>query len=287
MVNAVSNDNRNMVYTAAGAGAGLLAGGVYGYTKSLLKDDAPTDAFVRTYLKNDAKNSVENAKKAFNETFKDSDVAALKKELTDNAAKYGLAEVKDADGKVTKDLNTVIEEFAKNGDNALEKDALREKMAKALGDVQSGKSVDPDKMIKLQKAAKELADNADDAAKTAFVKNNADILGIKDADIDSTAKKTVAELKQMAEDASKPLSDAKTKILAQFENGKLKDLASDADDAAKAAYNAVKDAAKNVKLWAGVKWAAIGTAILGATAFAYAKLTENKAEQPKEEQQQA
>lgn len=285
MVNAVSNDNRNTVYTAAGAGAGLLAGGAYGYTKSLLKDDAPTDAFVRTYLKNDVKNGVEEAKKTFTEAFKDSDVAALKTELTSNAAKYGLAEVKDADGKVTKDLNAVIEEFVKDGDKALEKDALKEKMAKALGDTQSGKAVDPDKMIKLQKAAKELADNADDAAKTAFVKNNADILNIKDADVDSTAKKTVAELKQLAEDAAKPLSDAKTKIMAQFENGKLKDLAEGADDAAKAAHKAVKDAAKNVKLWAGAKWAAIGTAVLGAATYAYAKLTDNKAEQPKDEQQ--
>jgi len=278
MVDAVSNrDNRNMVYTAAGAGAGLLGGGAYGYTKSLLKDDAPTDAFVKTYMKNDAKNGIEEAKKTFNEAFKDSDAAALKKELTDNAAKYGLAEVKDADGKVTKDLNAVVEEFVKDGDKALEKDALKEKMAKALGDTQSGKTVNADKLIKLQKATKELADNADEAARTAFVKNNAEVLNIKEADIDATGKKTVAELKQLAEDATKPLADAKTKILAQFEDGKLKKLADDADEAAKAAYKAVKDAASNTKLWAGAKWAAIGTAAVGAASYLYAKLTEPKA----------
>ncbi len=279
MVNAVGNDNRSAVYTAAGAGVGLLAGGAYGYTKSLLKDDAPTDAFVKSYLKNDAKNGIENAKNAFNEAFKDSDVAALKKELSDNAAKYGLAEVKDADGKVTKDLNAVVEEFVKDGDKALEKDALKDKMAKALGDVKSGEAVAPDKLIKLQKAAKELADNADDAAKTAFVKDNADILKVKDADIEATAKKSVSELKQLAEDATKPLSEAKTKILEQFENGKLKNLAEGADDAAKAAHKAVKDAAKNVKLWAGAKWAGIGAAVLGAATYAYSKLTGNNADQ--------
>lgn len=273
MVNAVGNDNRNAVYTAAGAGAGLLAGGAYGYTKSLLKDDAPTDTFVKSYLKNDAKNGIENAKKTFEETFKDSDVAALKTELKDNAAKYGLAEVKDADGKVTKNLDAVVEEFVKDGDKALEKDALKEKMAKALGDTKSGEAVAPDKLIKLQNAAKKLANDADEAAKTAFVKDNADVLKVKDADIEATAKKSVSELKQLAEDATKPVADAKTKIMAQYENGKLKSLAEGADDATKAAHKAVKDAAKNVKLWAGAKWAGIGVAVLGAATYAYAKLT--------------
>lgn len=272
MVDAVQNNNRNTVYTTAGLGAGALAGGAWGYTRPLLKDDAPTDAFVKNYVKNDAGAQIDAAKKEiFSDKFKDADVAALKKELKDNAAKYGLAEVKaDAEGKGAKTLDEVIEEFAKDAD----KDALKDKMAKAAGDTKSAEFKSVDGMTKLQKAAKELADDADEAKRLAFVKENADILGVKDADVEAAGKKTVAELKKMAEDATKPLADAKTKILEQFDNGKLKELASDADDAAKAAYKAVKDAAANTKLWAGAKWAAIGAAALGTVSYLYAKITD-------------
>ena len=272
MVDAVQNNNRNTVYTAAGLGAGALAGGAWGYTRPLLKDNAPTDAFVRTYVKNDVGTQIDAAKKEiFSDKFKDADVAALKKELKDNAAKYGLAEVKaDADGKGAKSLDEVIEEFAKDTD----KDSLKDKMSKAAGDTKSAEFKNTDDMLKLKNAAKELAEDADEAKRLEFVKNNADILGVKDADIEATGKKTVAELKQMADDATKPLANAESKILAQFDNGKLKTLAEDADDAAKAAFKAVKDAASNTKLWAGAKWAAAGAAVAGAASYIYAKLTD-------------
>jgi len=147
-------------------------------------------------------------------------------------------------------------------------------MSKAAGDTKSAEFKNTDDMLKLKNAAKELAEDADEAKRLEFVKNNADILGVKDADIEATGKKTVAELKQMADDATKPLANAESKILAQFDNGKLKTLAEDADDAAKAAFKAVKDAASNTKLWAGAKWAAVGAAVVGAASYIYAKLTD-------------
>ena len=272
MVDAVNNNNRNTVIAASGLGLGAVAGGAYGYTKSLLKNDAPTDAFVRSYVKNDAKAKIDEAKNAiYGDAFKDADVAALKKELKDNATKYGLAEVKaDADGNGAKTLDEVIEEFAKDTD----KDSLKEKMSKAAGDTKSAEFKNADDMLNLKKAAAGLADDADEAARTAFVKNNAELLGVAEADVENIGKKTVAELKQMADDATKPLADAKANILAQFKDGKLKPLAENADESAKAAFKAVKDAASNAKLWAGAKWAGIGAATLGAASYLYAKMTD-------------
>ena len=106
MVNAVGqNDNRNTVYTAAGAGLGAIGGGAYGYTKSLLKNDAPNDSFTRRAYDYSAKDAIkkagEDATKALTEeaTYKAAgeDVAKLKDVLKAQADKFGLkAEVDDA-----------------------------------------------------------------------------------------------------------------------------------------------------------------------------------------------
>ena len=122
MVDAVNNNNnRNAVYTAAGAGVGLAAGAGYGawLSKPLLKGDAPSDAFVKRYYDNDAKDTIakagEDAKKTLTEspTYKAAgdDVTKLTDIIKGNAEKYGLKAEVDADGKVTKELDKVIEEF--------------------------------------------------------------------------------------------------------------------------------------------------------------------------------
>ena len=97
MVDAVNN-NRDAVYTGIGAGAGLLAGGAYGgyFSKPLLKGDAPSDAFVRTYYDNDVKDQIAkagaDAKKKFATLIGEANEAqALKDKITaENAGKFGI-----------------------------------------------------------------------------------------------------------------------------------------------------------------------------------------------------
>ena len=74
-------------------------------------------------------------------------------------------------------------------------------------------------------------------------------------------------------------TEAKTKITDHFDVSKntLKELANDATDAQKSVFEAVKKAARDTKLWAGAKWAAIGLAVLGACSYIGSKLTAPKA----------
>lgn len=275
MVDAINN-NRDAVYTGIGAGVGAVAGAGYGawLSKPLLKDDAPSDAFVRRFYDNDVKNAAEtageNAKKAF-EAFKDSEVDALKAELDANPEKYGIKIETGAD-KAAK-INEYVDKLDKDGLRAkMEKDVVETAKANATTGQKSGKE-----LTKLKNAFAKLGDKADENAVADFVKKHGEILGEK---TDGTSDiKTLAELKTKVEDATKPLTEASKKITDHFDVSKnsMKELAENADNTAKSAFEAVKKAAKETKLWAGAKWAAIGLAVLGACSYIGSKLSAPKA----------
>ena len=275
MVDAINN-NRDAVYTGIGAGVGAVAGAGYGawLSKPLLKDDAPSDAFVRRFYDNDVKTAAEtageNAKKAF-EAFKDSDVDALKAELDANPEKYGIKIEAGAD-KAAK-----INEYT----DKLDANALRTKMGKDVVETAKANATTGQKsgkeLTKLKNAFAKLDEKADENAIKEFVKKHGEILGEK---TDGTSSiKTLAELKTKVEDATKPLTEASKKITDHFDVSKnsMKELAENADNTAKSAFEAVKKAAKDTKLWAGAKWAAIGLAVLGACSYIGSKLTAPKA----------
>ncbi len=275
MVDAINN-NRDAVYTGIGAGVGAVAGAGYGawLSKPLLKDDAPSDAFVRRFYDNDVKNAAEtageNAKKAF-EAFKDSEVDALKAELDANPEKYGIKIETGAD-KAAK-INEYVDKLDKDGLRAkMEKDVVETAKANATTGQKSGKE-----LTNLKNAFAKLGDKADENAVADFVKKHGEILGEK-TDGTSTIK-TLDALKAKVEDVTKPLTEAKTKITDHFDVSKnsMKELASDATDAQKSVFEAVKKAARDTKLWAGAKWAAIGLAVLGACSYIGSKLTAPKA----------
>lgn len=275
MVDAINN-NRDAVYTGIGAGVGAVAGAGYGawLSKPLLKDDAPSDAFVRRFYDNDVKNAAEtageNAKKAF-EAFKDSDVDALKAELDANPEKYGIKIEAGAD-KAAK-----INEYT----DKLDANALRTKMGKDVVETAKANATTGQKsgkeLTKLKNAFAKLDEKADENAIKEFVKKHGEILGEK---TDGTSDiKTLAELKTKVEDATKPLTEASKKITDHFDVSKntLRELGEKATDAEKSALEAVKKAARDTKLWAGAKWAAIGLAVLGACSYIGSKLTAPKA----------
>lgn len=260
MVDAVNN-NRDAVYTGIGAGVGAVAGGAYGgwLSKPLLSKDAPSDAFVKRYYDNSAKDAAEAAKKAFKESFGEKDVNDLKSELKTNPKKYGIEFAANA----TEDAKSAkIDEYAKD----LDKNGLFAKMEKAVGenanvDKKSGKE-----LIKLKKAFEKLGDNPDENAVKDFVKKHAEILGEK-ADGTPTIK-TKTELETKVNSVTKDLTE-KADELKGFINDKKLDLSNASD--------VVKKAAKDTKLWAGAKWAAIGAAVIGVCSYIGAKMTAPKA----------
>lgn len=278
MVDAVNN-NRDAVYTGIGAGVGVVAGGAYGgwLSKPLLKGDAPSDAFVRRYYDNSAKDAAEAAKKAFIESdaYKNAgeDVAKLTDIVKADPKKFG---VKAEEGKTIDDaINAFVGENPKAAD-------LKSKMEKSVVenanvDKKSGKE-----LTKLKKAFEKLGDNPDENAVKDFVKKHAEILGEK-ADGTSTIA-TKEALKNKVDDVIKPLEEAKGKILEHFDVTEgMKKLADNADESTKSAFEAVKKAARDTKLWAGAKWAAIGAAVIGVCSYIGAKMTAPKAEAPAEE----
>lgn len=297
MVDAVNNNNnRNAVLTTAGAGVGLAAGAGYGawLSKPLLDGDAPSDAFVRRYYDNDAKTGIakaaEEAKKTLTEspTYKAAgdDVVKLSALIKDNAKDFGLKAELDADGKVTKSLDDVIKDFVgKDADAA----KLKSKMEKAVADTASKAATeatkDSRKLAAIAKEVEALTDKADDLK--AFVTKHAETLGIKADDIETTVQKGADEIKRLAKTAAEPYTNKKATLLAQFVEGDIKKGMIKADDveaAAKPAWEAVKKAARDTKLWAGAKWAAGAGAVLGLATYIGAKMTAPKAEATQDEQ---
>ncbi len=262
MVDAVNN-NRDAVYTGIGAGVGAVAGGAYGgwLSKPLLKGDAPSDAFVKRYYDNSAKDAAEAAKKALIESdaYKNAgdDIDKLKNIVKADPGKFG---VKAEDGKTIDDaINAFVGENPKAAD-------LKSKMEKAVAenanvDKKSGKE-----LTNLKKAFDKLGDNPDENAVKEFVKKHAEILGEK-ADGSSTIK-TKTELETKVISVTKGLTD-KADELKGFINDKKLDLSNASD--------VVKKAAKDTKLWAGAKWAAIGAAVIGVCSYIGAKMTAPKA----------
>ncbi len=273
MVDAINN-NRDAVYTGIGAGVGALAGAGYGawLSKPLLKGDAPSDAFVRRFYDNDVKNAAETAKKEFIEsaTYKAAgeDVTKLSDIVKGNPAKFG---IKAEEGK---SIDDAVKAFV--GENPKAAD-LKAKMEKAVFenanvDKKSGKE-----LTKLKNAFAKLGDNADENAVKEFVKKHGEILGEQ---TDGTSGiKTLEALKAKVETVTKPLTEASKKITDNFDVSKntLRELQEGANETQKSALEAVKKAAKETKLWAGAKWAAIGLAVLGACSYIGSKLTTPKA----------
>ena len=266
MVDAVNN-NRDAVYTGIGAGVGAVAGGAYGgwLSKPLLKGDAPSDAFVKRYYDNSAKDAAEAAKKAFKESFGEKEVDALKNELKTNPKKYGIELASDATDDAK---NAKIDEYAKD----LDKNGLFAKMEKAVVenanvDKKSGKE-----LTKLKNAFEKLGDNPDENAVKDFVKKHAEILGEKADGTSTITTKSALETKVNS-------------VLTEL-NGKadeLKGLIKDKKLDLSSASDTIKKAAKDTKLWAGAKWAAIGAAVIGVCSYIGAKMTAPKAEAPAEE----
>lgn len=276
MVDAVNNNNNTAIYTGIGTVAGAAAGAGYGgwMSKPLLNGDAPSDAFVRRYYDNDAKDTIakagEDAKKALTNdaAYSSADkVEDLKTILKNQAEEFGLKAELDADGKETKSLDRVIEEFVGDADAA----KLKEKMEKSISDVATENATkgfkDSKKLAELSKDLKELANDAKPEDLRAFVSKHAETLGVEADKVDDFLKKDITEIKKIAKDIAKPLTDKEGALRAYITDGRLN---------LENAGDAVKKAAKDTKLWAGAKWAAGVGLALGIASYIGAKMTAPK-----------
>ena len=276
MVDAVNNNINTAVYTGIGTVAGAAAGAGYGgwMSKPLLNGDAPSDAFVRRYYDNDAKDTIAKAGKdakialtndaAYSSADK---VEDLKTILKNQAEEFGLKAELDADGKETKSLDKVIEEFVGDADAA----KLKEKMEKSISDVATENATkgfkDSKKLAELSKDLKELANDAKPEDLRAFVSKHAETLGVEADKVDDFLKKDITEIKKIAKDIAKPLTDKEGALRAYITDGRLN---------LENAGDAVKKAAKDTKLWAGAKWAAGVGLALGIASYIGAKMTAPK-----------
>ena len=274
MVDAINN-NRDAVYTGIGAGVGAVAGAGYGawLSKPLLKGDAPSDAFVRRVYDNDVKNAAETAKKEVQDLYKN--ITAIKDLKTEDIAKkLGLAVVegKEAETDITQKYKW--DDVFADTDNI---ETAKGKIDKVVTENATKGQKSGKELTKLKNAFAKLGDNADENAVKEFVKKHGEILGEQ---TDGTSGiKTLEALKAKVETVTKPLTEASKKITDNFDVSKnsMIELGNEADNAAKSAFEAVKKAAKETKLWAGAKWAAIGLAVLGACSYIGSKLTAPKA----------
>lgn len=289
MVDAVNNNNNTTIYTGIGTVAGAAAGAGYGgwMSKPLLNGEAPSDAFVRRYYDNDVKDSIvkagEDAKKNLTESkaYKDAgnNVDQLKTIINDNAKTFGLKAEVDADGKETKSLDKVIEEFVGENPDAAK---LKEKMEKTVSDVATENATkgfkDSKKLAELSKDLKELANDAKAEDLKAFVSKHAETLGVEADKVDDFLKKDITEIKELAKNVTKPLKDKENDLKAFIKDGKLN---------LEGAGDAVKKAAKDTKLWAGAKWAAGVGLALGIASYIGVKMTAPKVAKEEEQQTQA
>lgn len=268
MVDSVNNNNNALTYAGLGVGVGALGGAAYGghFSKPLLKGDAPSDAFVRRYYDVDAKEQIasagEKAKKALTESdaYKTAgdNIDALKDIVKNDAGKFG---VKAEAGKT---IDDAVEAFVGGETDAAK---LKTKMEKAYADVASETTAKSFKDAKKMQAAKEafakLADDVNDDALKAFVKEHAEILNVAEDGIDDAVKGGKTGVKNLVDTAAKPLADKADELKGFIKDGKFN---------FEGVSDAIKKAAKDTKLWAGAKWAMIGAAVVGLGTYIGAKL---------------
>ena len=262
MVDAINN-NRDAVYTGIGAGVGAVAGAGYGawLSKPLLKDDAPSDAFVRRFYDNDVKNAAETAKKEVQELYTNiTETKNLKTEAI--AKKLGLAVVEG------KENETDIAQKYKWDDvftDADDLDTARGKIDKVIAENATKGQKSGKELTKLKNAFEKVKEGLDDTKAQEFAKKHAEILGLS-ADDAASVK---------AEDLPGKVNKALEGLTGKADE--LKDLIKDKKLDLTNASDAIKKAAKDTKLWAGAKWAAIGAAVIGVCSYIGAKMTAPKA----------
>lgn len=255
-VDSVNNSSNNTgLYTAGGIVLGAGAGAAAGYyTKSYLKDGAPTDSFCKKLGDNLIETLPEEQKKIYKQVF------PIVEKVTSSDVKTA-EELKnltmDVINSVTADCKTLPEFFdAVNGDNAFGVNLINIEDQELLSKFGDAKSIDEAKQIISTSVEKEISTVGLEEAK-AQLKGSFDAL--KDAGVPFTKKDFGKKVWEAAYDSTK--------------NKLVKEELSDE------AFGAVKKTLREVKLKTAGIYGAIGAAVLGTVGYLCGAFGGNKAQE--------
>ena len=255
-VDSVNNSSNNTgLYTAGGIVLGAGAGAAAGYyTKSYLKDGAPTDSFCKKLGDNLIETMPEEQKKIF-------------KQILPAVEKVTSSDVKTAEelknltmdvlNSATADCKTLPEFFdAVNGDNFFGKSLINTDDAELLSKIGDAKSIEEAKQIISASIEK-------DISTVGFEKAKAQLKGafdaIRDLGYPLTKKDYGKKAWELAYDSTK------NKLV----KGELED----------EAFGAVKKTLREVKLKTAGIYGAIGAAVLGTVGYLCGAFGGNKAQE--------
>lgn len=287
---------RNMAYTAAGLGAGAVAGGTFGYLqKPWIKDGKITDSFVKEVEKNIHKQYIQDCERFIKVLIKLSETGNLDNNSKDTLVElFGKGEYEDKNltpDKIKEDANSTLELLrassnAKNNNELIQK-VSRMKMEMATGEylnnkIQELKSLKIDNNISVEDIVKLYKENIlSDFIDIKFKLSEGESL--KDYfqnQINKNGKNTVVnELKkfiaELMEYYQEELTEYK-KYIKDISGKKIKDLPANANGNTKRLYNSIKKTISEMNWKNAGKWAGIGAVALGAIGLGTAFLTGKK-----------
>lgn len=255
-VDSVNNSSNNTgLYTAGGIVLGAGAGAAAGYyTKSYLKDGAPTDSFCKKLGDNLIETLPEEQKKIFKQ------ILSIVEKVTSSDVKTA-EELKnltmDVINSVTADCKTLPEFLdAVNGDNAFGVNFIDVEDAELSSKIRDAKSIEEAKQIISTSVEKEISTVGFDKAK-AKIKGAFDEL--KELGFPLTKKDYGKKAWELAYDSTKNT----------LVKGGLED----------EAFDAVKKTLREVKLKTAGIYGAIGAAVLGTVGYLCGAFGGNKAQE--------
>lgn len=255
-VDSVNNSSNNTgLYTAGGIVLGAGAGAAAGYyTKSYLKDGAPTDSFCKKLGDNVIESLPEEQKKIYKQ------VSPIIEKVTSSDVKTA-EELKnlrmDVINSVTADCKTLPEFLdAVNGDNFFGKSLINTEDAELLGKIENAKSIEEAKQIISASVEKEISTVGLEKAKAQF---KAPFVAIEASDTPLSRKGVGKRVWELAYDSTKD----------KLVKGELED----------EAFGAVKKTLREVKLKTAGIYGAIGAAVLGTVGYLCGAFGGNKAQE--------
>lgn len=281
--NLQSSQKRQMVYTAAGIGAGAVAGGAFGYIqKPWIKNGEITDTFIKRVGVNDTEHSIKTINLYIAELKKVSETGNL-----DNISEYTKANFIETQNKPAEQIKIQAQKYLEELKQQFETKDLDELQQKAKKTIQEKLSFDGTQKRLDELKTLKISDNISVEEIARLYKEKVPCLGNKSAqkiqqEITYNGKEFVLEeLKEAIDDKIKnyqeDITGYKNSIKQHIDiSGKMKNISCDADIDEKDFYNIIKKTIKDMNWKNAGKWAGIGAVALGVIGLGTAVLSGKK-----------
>lgn len=283
--NLQSSQKRQMVYTAAGIGAGAVAGGAFGYLqKPWIKDGEVTDAFIKNVNKNDNKLQLKELKKIFEDLKQIAETGNIDNIQEKDKADWYNIPLEQRKSQALSALDELKEETnAENYDDIYNKYVQGfktnelEYQQKRIDDLKAIKISDDVSVDEIVNIFKEKIPNSipcldEGTTLKQYVENN--VASDKTLFIKDLKKR----IQNNIENDQAKIDNYKNSIKSYIDTSgkKLKDLPAEADEEEKILYDATKKTIKDINWKNAGKWAGIGAVALGVIGLGTAVLTGKK-----------